>query len=78
MSSIQENLAQNPKFLFDNQHDSHKSRVLTGNLNPPLRGTIVKVRSHPARTVEKGIQGDTDDDFEIFANEFRNHLPKES
>ena len=78
MSSIQEKLARNHKFLFDNQHDSRKIRVLICNINPPLRGTIVKVWSHPARTVEKGIHDDTDDDFEIFTNEFRNHLPKES
>ena len=42
-------------FLFDNQHDSHKSRVLICNLNPPLRGTIVKVWSHPARTIQMMI-----------------------
>ena len=40
-SSIQDNLAQNPKFLPDNRHGSNQSRVLICNMNTPLACAII-------------------------------------
>ena len=40
LTPIQGNLTQNPKFLTDNLHGSHNSRVLDCNINTPLHGSL--------------------------------------
>ena len=37
LSSFQDNLAQNPKFVTDNRHCSQKGRALISNINTPLQ-----------------------------------------